>query len=202
MDWPFHPCRVLSKSGRLMPAALTRDEEQPPVTAAGLTVPKAYRRRTLSTQHDVPRHWPSPAIPAESLTGSSASLTATERYLIRGMEEQKAMIKELSVQLKALQQSVGHVLWQSVSTPSAFLPGGHGAAGGQVAKFSTVGGAILDKRIANTLKTLLNDSFAANLNFCGKGEKRAFKGTHFQLVVNDAVRKAPIFASAGDGALQ
>ncbi|ELU16681.1 hypothetical protein CAPTEDRAFT_210769 [Capitella teleta] len=71
-----------------------------------------------------------------------------------------------------------------------------------VAKFSTVEGATLDKRIANTLKTLLNDSLAANLNFCGKGEKRAFKGTRFQLVVNDAVRKAPIFASAGDAALQ
>ncbi|ELU17846.1 hypothetical protein CAPTEDRAFT_194985 [Capitella teleta] len=61
-----------------------------------------------------------------------------------------------------------------------------------VANLSTVGGATLDKRIANTLKTLLNDSLAANLNFCGKGEKWAFKGTRLQLAVNGLLCNFPV----------
>ncbi|ELT98929.1 hypothetical protein CAPTEDRAFT_218057 [Capitella teleta] len=124
--------------------------------------------------------WPSPATPAESFTGSSAPLTATERYLICGMEEQKATIKEFSAKLKALQDSVVHVVWQSLPAPllkpDILLLSSMQKSGKPLDCWRRHIGQVYCQHTESPPTT---DSIAANLNFCGKGEKREVNAVKF-----------------------
>ncbi|ELU10297.1 hypothetical protein CAPTEDRAFT_228629 [Capitella teleta] len=60
----------------------------------------------------------------------------------------------------------------------------------------------LDKCVISILKAVLTEELAQKFNFCGKGKKRAFKGTQLQKAINQSVRKISSFYGANYGSIE